>query len=157
MRHPRSGQVLPIVMVAILVIILLIGGLISWMQNNSTWAVRNQKTTTAINLAEAGVDRAVWELQSTTTTWLAAAAGTSLSGYNFDTTYTDIPGGSYRIKISSAPNNSVTILSEGRDNTTKNIRAISAVFKNQTIYSAMMSGGNVTWSNHRAGQYHIVG
>ena len=73
------------------------------MQRDTTWAVKNQKTVTAVNIAETGLDRAIWYLQSTTTTWSAAAAGGVLTGYNFDKTYSDVPGGQYRIKFSSGP------------------------------------------------------
>jgi hypothetical protein len=157
MKTENRGQILPIVMAILVVLVLIIGGLVSWLQIDSQWSVNNQKKTVAINLAQAGLDRAQWKLQSSTATWLAAAAGnlnSLVAGYNFDITYTDIPGGSYRILITSGPSSGgsctpgscVTIISEGRDNSTNQVRAVSSIYKNQTIYSAMMSGGNVSWA-----------
>jgi len=145
----RNGQTLPIVMITLVILTLIISGLVTWMQNDSKWSVKEQKSTTAINCAEAGIDRATWKLQSTTDTWATAAAGLPLpgGGYAFDRTFTDLPGGSYRIKLSPGPLPSeVTVLAEGRDSSTKEMRAILAVYKNQTIYSPLMAGGGVSWS-----------
>ncbi len=134
------------VMIVLVIAILIVGAMVNWMQHDSTTAVKSQKSTTAINFAEAGIDRAMWKLQGTTTTWATAESGAIIAGYHFDTTYTDIPGGSYRIKISSAGNHRVTIVGEGRDSASKEIRAVSALYKNQTVYSAMMAGANITWA-----------
>ena len=144
-------------MATLVVLIIIIGAIVGWLQNDTQWSVKNQRKTVAINLAQAGLDRAQWKLQSTTTTWAAAAAGTLASvttGYSFDVTYNDIPGGSYRINVvpgpasggSCTPGTCVTIIAEGRDTSTHEVRAVSSVYKNQTIYSAMMSGGNVGWA-----------
>jgi len=158
MKTKRKGQVLPIVMGCLVVLVIIIAAMVKWLQNDTQWTVKSQRTTSAINLAQAGEDRAQWKLQSSTTTWTAAAAGniaSVTSGYNFDITYTDIPGGTYRIKITSGPTsggsctvaaNCVTVLSEGRDSSTNEVRAVSTVYVNQTIYSALMAGGNVSWS-----------
>jgi len=137
------------VMIILVVLTLIISGLINWIQNDSNWSVKQQKTTSAINFAEAAIDRGTWKLQSSTVTWALAASGITIPNYNFDKTFTDIPGGSYRIKFTPTVNGSVTtvtVTAEGRDNSTKEVRAISAVYRNQTIYSAMMSGGGVTWA-----------
>jgi hypothetical protein len=150
MIRDRRGQIVPIVLGALVVVVMVVLGLVSWLQNDTNWTVKQEKTTDAINFAEAGIDRGAWKLQSATTTWTAAAAGTVIPGYNFDTTYTDIPGGTYRIKFTSGtlPNGmaTVTITAEGRDNTKKEIRAVQAVEENLVIYSPMMAGGNVTWA-----------
>lgn len=157
MKIKNKGQVLPLVMAGLVVLIIIIGAIIGWLQNDTKWSVNNQRKTVAINLAQAAVDRAQWKLQSSTATWFAAAAGNLTSvttGYNFDVTYNDIPGGSYRISIVPGPDSGgsctagtcVTITGEGRDNSTHEVRAVSAIYKNETIYSAMMSGGNVGWA-----------
>lgn len=155
MRRTARGQILPVVMVCLLLLVIIIGAVVKWTQSDTNWAVKNTRTTTAANFAEAAIDRGAWKLQSTTATWFAASAGTVIPGYNFDITYNDIPGGTYRIKFSSgAPvgspytglNNEITITAEGRDTASKEVSAISAVYQNQTIYSPLMAGGMVTWS-----------
>jgi Tfp pilus assembly protein PilX len=143
-RNDR-GQVIVIVTVTLVVLTISIAALVSWLLIDTKWTVKNQKSMDAVNLAEAAIDRAQWKLQSSTSTWAAAVVGTPLAGYNFDTTYSDIPGGTYRVKISSAGNQSVTILGEGRDNNTQETRAISAVYRDQVIYSAIMTQSNVSW------------
>src|ERR1700687_521337 len=144
-----SGQILPVVMITLVILTLIISGLISWIQNDSKISVKQSKSTSVVNFAEAGIDRGTWKLQSTTSTWAQASAGTVVGGYNFDTTYTDIPGGTYRIKFASGIVNSqpaVTVTAEGRDSSTNVIRAIAAQYVNQTIYSPLMAGGSITWA-----------
>lgn len=146
MARSKRGQVLPVVMVALVVLSLVIAALIRWMQHDSLWAVKDQKSTAAINLAEAAIDRGAWKLQSSTYTWSQAAAGATIAGFNFDVTYYDVPGGSYRIRFATSTGGMVTIVGEGRDTANKETRAISALFLNQTIYSPLMAGGMVTWA-----------
>ncbi|MFA5975093.1 MAG: hypothetical protein WC859_02895 [Elusimicrobiota bacterium] len=147
MNLTNRGQVLPMVLGLMAVLVIVVFSLVSWLQTDSALTVKQQKKTDAVNLAEAGIDRGTWKLQSATSTWAAAERGTVIAGYNFDVTYTDIPGGSYRIRFASGPADSqVTITAEGRDVVNQQTRAIQCVQLNQTIYSAMMSGGNITWS-----------
>jgi len=146
MKPSAKGQILPIVMMCLLVMSIIIYGMVSWIQNDTRWAVKEQKSTSAINLAEAAIDRGTWKLQSTTSTWNAAAAGQAVAGYHFDTTYYDIPGGSYRIRFSSAANQCVTVIGEGRDSGNKETRAIQAMYQNQAIYSPLMAGSMINWS-----------
>jgi len=141
------GQVLPIVIITLMVLTLVVYALVNWVQTDTRLAVKTQKTTSAINFAEAGLDRGTWKLQSTTVTWNSASIGAPITGYHFDTTYTDIPGGTYRINFAAGPSNAeVTVTAEGRDNSTKEVRAVTAVFKNQAIYSPLMAGGNISWA-----------
>lgn len=146
MKPSTRGQILPVVIILLTVVVTIVYGLVAWMQHDSKISVKQQKSTDAINLAEAGIDRGTWKLQSSTSTWFAAAAGTVIPGYNFDSTYSDVPGGTYRIRFSSAANNQVMIWAEGRDSQAKETRSIQLVVQNQTIYSALMSGGNINWA-----------
>jgi hypothetical protein len=142
----ESGQILMIVLAAMVFLMLIIPPLVQWIQNDTRWAVKEQKATTAFNIAEAGMDRAVWKLKSTTSTWTTALAGTPIAGYNFDTTYTDVEGGTYRVRFSpSGSGNQVTILAEGRDLATKEVRAIQAVYQNQALPGALLTGGLLTY------------
>jgi len=149
MKNNARGQILPVVMVTLVVLAMIVAAMINWIQSDTTTAVNQQKNSSAVNLAEAGIDRGTWKLQSTTSTWAAASLGVVIPGYNFDTTYRDVPGGTYRIKftngILASGNRTVTITAEGRDMLKRETRALQAQFVNQTIYSAIMSGGNVSW------------
>ncbi len=144
MKLNSQGQVLPVVMACLVLLLMIIAGLVNWVQRDTTAAVRNQRTTTAANFAEAGVDRAVWILQSSTYTWSRAVSGLPLTGYNFDVKYSDVPGGTYRIRVTSGPANyQATILAEGRDSLTRETRAIQLVVQNQTIPGPILTTGQI--------------
>lgn len=144
----QSGQVLAIVLLTLSVLLIMIPALTFWMQNEARSTVKEQRSTIAFNLAEAGIDRGMWKLKSSTSTWESAAKGTLITGYNNDVSYKDIDGGAYRIRFSSGPGpGRITITAEGRDTSTKEVRAIQAVYRNQSIPGAIISGGVVTWAN----------
>ena len=145
--NPRErGQVLAGIILLMMLLLIMVPALVQWTQIESNAAVKNQRSTTAFNLAEAAVERGYWKIQSTTQTWADASTGTVITGYNFDVTYADVPGGTYRIKITSAANHSATVAGEGRDSAGKETRAISAVFKDQTVYSPLMATQGVSYT-----------
>ena len=147
MKNKSRGFALPAVLAIMLVCMVLLPALVMWLQQDMKMAVKTQKTSLAFNLAESGVDRGMWKLKSSTSTFAQAAAGTVIAGYNFDTTYSDVAGGTYRIRFSSGPaTKQVTIWGEGRDAANNATRSIKMVVQNQTIYSALMAGGNVSWA-----------
>lgn len=149
----NSGQVLMGVLAILIFLMIAIPQLVGWIQNESRWTVKEQKTTMAFNLAESGIERGVWKLKSTTATWVTAYAGTPITGYQFDTTYRDVAGGTYRIRFTTGPAaNQVTVLAEGRDNASQEVRALQAVYQNQALPGAMMTGGLMTY--HGAFEVH---
>ncbi len=142
----RRGQILVVVLVLMAVLLVIVPTLVKWLQHNSKMSVKDRKATTAFNLAETAVDRGYWKAKSSTGTIAMALASTVITGYNFDTTYNDVTGGTYRVRISSANNKSITIVGEGRDSSTNEVRALSAVFQNRTIYSPLLAQGNINYS-----------
>lgn len=147
MKHPR-GQILPLVLVILAVLMIMVPAVVYWMQVDSRQTAQQQRSTVAFNLAEAGIDRGMWKLKSSSGTWDKAMNGNPVNGYNFDTAYTDIAGGKYRIRFAPGPGaGRVTITAEGQDTTTNEKRAIAAVYRNQCIPGAIISGGVVTWAN----------
>ncbi len=147
MRDKSKGFALPIVLAILLVFMVLLPAIVMFTQQDTKMSVKTIKTSLAFNLAEAGIDRGMWKLKSSSSTFAAALNGTAVTGYNFDSTYTDVPGGKYRIKFSSGPaSKQVTIWAEGRDTAGNQTRSIKEVVQNQTIYSALMAGGNISWA-----------
>lgn len=140
-----KGQILAGAVLLLTVLLILVPAVIYWVQNESHWGVSEEQTTTAFDLADAAVQRGYWEVHSSTITCAEALAGQTIAGYNFDTTYTDMPGGSYRIKISSSGTNLITVIGEGRDSRKKQVRAIQGVFENETVYSPLMAQGMISW------------
>lgn len=147
MRHRLSGQILVGATLLILMLMILIPLMVQWSQDESKWAVKDQQTTTTFNLAEGAVDRALWKLKSSTSTWADAAAGTVIPGYNLDVVYADIIGALYRIRFSSGPStNQVTVFAEGKDLKSGQVRAISGVYENRAFPGPLLSGGNVNYT-----------
>ncbi|MCX5797376.1 MAG: hypothetical protein NTY77_17940 [Elusimicrobia bacterium] len=141
------GQVLAGVVILLALMLIIVPTLVLWVQRDTLHSVKNRQSTTAFNLAEAAVDRGVWKLASSTYTWSEAAAGHTISGYNFDVTYADVPGGTYRIKFSAAAGGQVQLWGEGRDALRKETRSIQVVFKNTSAPGALMTQGTLTESD----------
>ncbi len=152
MRHlaPPSGhrgQILVGVMVIVVILLITAPAMVAWIQQDVRLSVKDRKTTTAFNLAEAGIDRAYWKLKSSTSTWAAARAGVVIAGYNFDQNYTDISGGVYRISITSGPAaDQVQVIGEGRDLLAKEKRSIQVQYSNSAVPGALISGAGISSS-----------
>lgn len=147
-RASQKGQTLVIVLMTLTVIGILIPAIVFWTRQEAFWSVHEQKSSIAFNLADSGIERGMWKLKSSTSTWTMAAKGQVITGFNFDVTYKDMPGGLYRIKFSSGPARSqVTITAEGKDIDSSETRAIKAIYTNQSIPGAVISRGVITWAN----------
>ncbi|UPT74400.1 MAG: hypothetical protein M0D55_01230 [Elusimicrobiota bacterium] len=141
-----SGQILIGVILVMMALLIMVPALVQWVQQESKASVKDKKSATAFNLAQAAVERGMWKLKSSTSTWATAVAGTVITGYDFDTTYKDVPGGTYRIRFEDGLLNGaavVTVRGEGRDEANKETRAISAVYQNISIPGAIIAGGNL--------------
>lgn len=144
----KKGQVLPMVIAIALFLVIAIPTIVDWVRHQTRMAKKQEGRSLATNLAEAGINRGLWKIKSSTDTWNRIASGVPVEGYNFDVLYDDIPGGVYRIKFSSGPEpKSVVIIAEGKDNTTSEVRAIKAIFKNLTIPGSIISRGHVYLGN----------
>ncbi len=128
----RRGQMALMMVLTILMFLLIMVPVIEkFVQNEGKWSMKSRKTGLAFNLAEAGIDRAVWKLTESTDMWNVTSSQT-VTGYNFDKTYADIEGGEYSIEISSHPTDSKKriVKSVGKDFSSKEFRAIKVVYKN---------------------------
>ena len=143
----RRGQILAGVVLLIMVLLVIVPAMVAWVRQDVRMAVKDKKTTSAFNLAEAGLDRAYWKLKSSTSTWADAREGVVLAGYAFDQVYTDVSGGAYRISVTSGPlADQVTVIAEGRDDGRQEKRAVRAVFTNMTIPGAIISGAGINFT-----------
>jgi hypothetical protein len=119
--------------IILLVLALSVPALINWVRQETKDTVHVKRSSTAFHLAEAGMDQGMWKLQESQQTWEAAKAGTLVTGYNGATEYAlsfkDNTTGHYRITFTPGPGaGEVTVLSKGQDPSTKEVRAIQAVF-----------------------------
>ncbi len=144
----KKGNVLPIVIAIMLLLVIIVPTIIEWSQQQTKTSIKIQAKKIATNLAEAGIARAVWKINTSPSTWDEILKGNTIDGYNFDVIYDDIEGGFYRIKLSSGPEfRNLTVISEGKDKKTSEVIAIKAVFKNQTIPGSIISKGNIYLGN----------
>jgi hypothetical protein len=143
MKH-RKGFLLVAVLFVLLLLIITVPTMVQWMKDDTRIAIKDQKASLAFQLAEAAIDRGYWKAKSSTSTFADISAGNTVARYNFDTTYNDIAGGTYRVRISSGPDlDQITIIGEGRDFLNRETRAIQTVFTNVSVPGAILSGGKL--------------
>ncbi|MBI5239725.1 MAG: hypothetical protein HY926_04575 [Elusimicrobia bacterium] len=143
----ERGQILVGVLILMLVLALIVPAMVQYLQNEAKWSVKQGQNSNAFQLAEAAVDRAYQKLTESTGTWKGLQlTGNSIPNFRFDRSYTDLPGGSYIIAISSGPDvESATVIGIGRDKYEKEVRALKAVFVNSVLGGAAIdAAGGVT-------------
>src|ERR1700751_3289288 len=100
--------------------------LLYWSQQDTKATTKQVKSAAAFNLAEAAVNRAVWELKGTPSEVTSIQDGTALSGYHFDKSYSDLATGTYAVWVGSVTSTEILIIGVGRDSAQKEVRAIKA-------------------------------
>jgi len=141
------GQMLMGATVLVGILLIFVPLMVQWSRQEARWAVKEQHAVVGFNIAEAAVDRGLWKLKSTTTTWRRAVDGQVIAGYNFDVTHTDIDNGSYRLRFTAGPGaEQVTVLAEGRDNRTRQTRAIRAIYESNALPGPLLTSGQVTYA-----------
>ncbi len=146
MMKKRNGFALATIVLALTLLAILVPTLIKLMQKDSKDAQGNAKKTTAFQLAEAGQDRGAWKLRESDTIWSQAIAGTAISGYNNDVTYTDVDGGQYKILFTAGPlSGQVTVTSKGLTTNTTDVRAIRGIYSKGTVAGALSVVGGLNW------------
>ena len=135
----RNGQMaLMMVLTTLMFLLIMVPVIEKFVQNEGKWSMKNRKTSLAFNMAEAGIDRAVWKLNENDENWDDAADGDVFTGYNNDEEYTDLEGGSYRIIITSgSQNGEIKIISTGKDFSSNEFRAIKAIYKTERVQAAV--------------------
>ncbi len=138
----NKGFLLVGVMFAFLFMIIIVPVMVKWLQDDMKISVKDQKSGMAFALAEAAVDRGYWKVKGSTSTFAAVQAGSTMPGYRFDSAYTDITGGVYRVSVTSGPGvDQVTVVGEGRDSQNRETRAVEAIFTNTTVPGAILARG----------------
>ncbi|HAM35286.1 MAG TPA: hypothetical protein DEB40_11525 [Elusimicrobia bacterium] len=139
----RPGQVLAGVIVLLLILSILVPAMISFVMNESKWTAKESRNTTALHLAEAGIEKGYLAISQSSATWYNLQKGQLLAGLQFNTAFTDIPGGRYTISITSGPlKNQATVISVGIDNLNRESRALKAVYASAPLEDIAIIGGN---------------
>ncbi|MBI5596777.1 MAG: hypothetical protein HY928_11860 [Elusimicrobia bacterium] len=63
----------------------------------------SQKGISAYEVARAAAEKATWTLNLDNDNWKALSSGTPLTGFDGGTVFTDVPGGKYKVAITSGP------------------------------------------------------
>lgn len=145
-RIGSSGQILVGVVVALLMIAIFVPMIVNYVREEARWSTKQKRTTSAFHLAEAAVDRGIWKLTESDENWTDAKDGNDITGYENDVEYTDVAGGLYRILFSSGPNSGeVTVLGTGRDTSTKEVRAVQAIYTKAAINAGLQVEGGMDY------------
>jgi hypothetical protein len=148
----RRGQMLVGVLLLLMILAIIVPAMVTYLQNEAKWSVKQGQNSNAFQLAEAAVDRGYQKLTESTDTWKSLQLGNPIPDFRFDRAYSELPGGSYAIALSSGPDlESATVIGIGRDRNRKEVRAIKAVFTSSPLGNAaiqaadgvQMSGKNV--------------
>lgn len=136
-RQPPRGQVLAVVLMILLIAMTLVPVMVYLAQRESLWTVKGSRNTAAFHLAEAGIEKGYLKISQSTQTWvnlIGGGANAVLSNYHYDRTFTDVPGGTYKISITSGPGSQqATIMSLGTDTSNHETRGVMAVYSNSPL------------------------
>lgn len=147
-KQSQRGQTLVVAIMLVTVALITVPLLVTYVQNEAKWTVKQARSNAAYHLAESGQDRAVFYLVQSTANWAAAIAGTTISGYDGDVQYSDVAGGLYTIKITSGPlSYQATVTTKGRDSSTKEVRAIKAVYSGAALLSGWIAQGAMDYQS----------
>ncbi|MEK6646199.1 MAG: hypothetical protein AABY84_05970 [Candidatus Firestonebacteria bacterium] len=94
-NNSEKGQVTVMILIASVVLVVLIGTIAMLMKQENKWMVKSKKSTVALHIADAAIDRVIYKLQIGNN-WDNI---TNLIGYRNDVTYSDISGGTYVVNV----------------------------------------------------------
>lgn len=139
-RAGRGQMAIMLVLVTLLFLLIMIPVIEMFVRNESIWTVKERKNTIAFHLAEAGIDRAYWKLIEKEEYFQTITEGGTLAGYADDVEYTDIEGGTYKVNMTVGDTNlKVQVIATGKDATSREYRAIKAVFSKSAVDAALQA------------------
>lgn len=144
-----KGQTLVVILGISLIIAIMIPAMLYLLQHESLWTVKQKKTTTAYHIAESGFDRAIWKLNENASNWTNAALGILPSStLNGNTTFYDVSGGIYKIKIKNISANQFAVMSVATDDDRKEVRGVYAIYTSNILDTSIRTDGNISLSGN---------
>lgn len=145
-RDPSQGGYLLAVSVILLLVFAIFAPLLWQLSNaNVKRTVRETRSDAALQLAQAGITKALWKLTQLDKSWTTVCEGGVLAGYVDDVEYTDVAGGLYKIRItSSGTPQQVKVVAKGRDALSGETRTIEAVYGQPDAAATQLSGTHPT-------------
>lgn len=146
----NRGTILVGILALLVIIAISVPLIVRLMNQEAKSSVQQRKSSRVLSLAESAVDRGFWKIKNSPLNFTQFAASLPIGGYNFDTVYQDVSGGTYRIKIATGPGaRELTITGEARDVSQGESRAIQGVFRSQPVPAALLSAGALTLSDNQ--------
>lgn len=141
--HPvPKGQILVIAILILSVLTIIVPLLIMYSEREAKWSTMQKRNTTAFHLAEAATERGYLIVTLSTANYWSIQNGTPLTGYNYDTAYSDVAGGTYAIRITSGANTGEVIITGiGKESQGNSVRTI------QITYADAPFGNVAIWAN----------
>lgn len=141
----KKGQIIGVLAVISVALIIFVFTVVALLKNETKWAVKSQKSITALHICDAALDRVIWKLQLSNN-W---ANATSLTGYTWTDVHSDISGGTYKLKIEAGDtivtpgdtDNERTVTIEATATVTSELRTIKAVINRKPFNYSMITGG----------------
>jgi hypothetical protein len=141
----NKGQMIVIFLMIAAAVIMLVYTVVSLLKNESKWSIKSQKGITAQHICDGALDRVIWKLQQGDN-WDNA---TSLSGYTWSDTHSDIAGGTYILKIETGDqivtpgdtDTERTVTIQATASVTNEIRKIMVVLSKSPFNYGMITGG----------------
>jgi len=151
-RFGEQGQLLVGVMLLLVLMTVMVPVMVFYTQREAKWTAKQDQTTTAFHLAEAGIEKGYRALSRSTGTWFDLVdEGIPIDNFHFDKVFDDISGGNYIVAIASGPGTrEATVISVGRDSVGGQVRALRAVFGQNILGDVAihaMDGVNVNGNN----------
>ncbi len=152
----EAGQVMVGVMLLLALLAVMVPLMVFYTQRESKWVAKQDQSTSAFHLAEVGIEKGYRALSRSTGTWYALIDnGTPIDLFKYDHAFDDITGGWYAVSITSGPEaRQATVISAGKDQRGKEVRAIRAVFTQNILDDVaiqamegmnVLGGVNVEW------------
>ena len=140
-RHSERGQLIVGVMLLLTLMAIMVPVMVMYTMRESKWTAKQDHSTTAFHLAEAGVEKAYRELSLSTATWYALVEnGTPVPNFNFNQNFDDLENGDYTVAISSGPEElQATVISVGKDKRRGETRALRVIFGQNIADTAVQS------------------
>jgi type II secretory pathway pseudopilin PulG len=144
----NRGQILVVVIILMMVLAIIVPAMVLYIQNEAKWSVKQGQNSNAFQLAEAAIDRGYQKITESTGVWKSLQNGSPIQDFHFDRAYSELPGGSYTVAVTSGPGTqSATVIGIGRDKKQKEVRALKVVFSaSATGNSAIEAANGVTMS-----------
>jgi len=155
-RGGEGGFILAGVVLIMLVLAIMIPLMVMYTDREANWSVKQDKSTKAFHLAEAGVEKAYRALSLSTGTWYNLIEhGTQIDDFKFDHTFDDLAEGVYAVHIASGPGKwQATVKSVGKVAYGGNrieLRGIEVVFQQtalgdiaiESLSGVYMNGNNI--------------